>query len=59
MVSDFIQKNVTILRILLLITGILYYVSSTSYAHGVNVLLKNQSSVVKGSIDEKNIMFND
>jgi N-acetylmuramoyl-L-alanine amidase len=58
MVSDFIQKNVTILRILLLITGILYYVSSTSYAHGVNVLLKNQSSVVKGSIDEKNIMSN-
>ncbi len=58
MVSDFIQKNVTILRILLLITGILYYVSSTSYAHGVNVLLKNQSSVVKGNIDEKNIMSN-
>lgn len=51
MVSDFIQKNVTILRILLLITGILYYVSTTSYANGVNVLLKNNANGI--------FMFND
>ena len=41
MVSDFIQKNVTILRILLIITMITYYVSSTLNATDVKVLLKN------------------
>jgi N-acetylmuramoyl-L-alanine amidase len=39
MVSEFIQKNVTILRILLLITGLIYYVSSTLQASDVNYLL--------------------
>ena len=39
MVSEFIQKNVTILRILLLITGLIYYVSSTMHAADVNYLL--------------------
>lgn len=43
MVSDFIQKNVTILRILLIITLITYYVSSTLNATDVKVLLKNTS----------------
>lgn len=43
MVSDFIQKNVTILRIILLITMILYYVSSTLQASDVKVLLKNDN----------------
>jgi N-acetylmuramoyl-L-alanine amidase len=58
MVSDFIQKNTTILRILLLITGILYYVSSTSYANGVNVLLKNHSSVKTLNVEEGESLSN-
>lgn len=41
MVSEFIQKNVTILRILLLITGLIYYVSSTMRASDVNYLLNS------------------
>lgn len=41
MVSEFIQKNVTILRILLLITGLIYYVSSTMQASDVNYLLNS------------------
>ena len=41
MVSEFIQKNVTILRILLLITGLIYYVSSTLQASDVNNLLNS------------------
>lgn len=51
MVSDFIQKNVTILRIILLITMILYYVSSTLQASDVKVLLKKDFThiVEKGS----------
>ncbi|MFZ1748556.1 MAG: N-acetylmuramoyl-L-alanine amidase [Saprospiraceae bacterium] len=40
MVSDFVQKNVTILRILLILTLIVYYVSSTLHAADVKVLLK-------------------
>jgi N-acetylmuramoyl-L-alanine amidase len=40
MVSDFIQKNVTILRILLILTMLLYYISSTLHASDVKVLLK-------------------
>ncbi|MBK8518482.1 MAG: N-acetylmuramoyl-L-alanine amidase [Saprospiraceae bacterium] len=39
MVSDFIQKNTTILRILLIITSLIYYVSSTLHASDVKVLL--------------------
>lgn len=58
MVSDFIQKNATILRILLLITGILYYVSSTSYANGVNVLLKNHSSIITLNVEEGESLSN-
>ena len=45
MVSDFIQKNVTILRILLIITLLVYYVSSTMQACDVKVLLKENTSV--------------
>ncbi len=44
MVSDFIQKNVTILRILLIITSLFYYVSSTLQAADVKVLL-NKSNI--------------
>jgi N-acetylmuramoyl-L-alanine amidase len=39
MVSDFIQKNVTILRILIIITSLIWYVTSTLKATDVNVLL--------------------
>lgn len=39
MVSDFIQKNVTILRILLIITSLIYYVSSTLQACDVKFIL--------------------
>lgn len=45
MVSDFIQKNVTILRILLIITLLVYYVSSTMQACDVKVLLKDNTSL--------------
>jgi N-acetylmuramoyl-L-alanine amidase len=41
MVSDFIQKNVNILRIILLITFLMYYISFTANANAVNVLLNN------------------
>jgi N-acetylmuramoyl-L-alanine amidase len=47
MVSDFIQKNVTILRILLIITLLVYYVSSTMQACDVKVLLKENTSLCK------------
>jgi N-acetylmuramoyl-L-alanine amidase len=43
MVSDFIQKNVTILRIMLIITSLLYYVSSTLRASDVKIILNNTS----------------
>lgn len=43
MVSDFIQKNVIILRILLIITMMMYYISSTLHATDVKVLLKNDN----------------
>jgi N-acetylmuramoyl-L-alanine amidase len=36
MVSDFIQKNINILRIVLMITFLLYYLSFTANAHHVN-----------------------
>lgn len=39
MVSDFIQKNTTILRILIIITSLIYYVSSTLQASDVKVML--------------------
>ncbi len=45
MVSDFIQKHVTILRIILLLTFITYYISSTLQASGVKVLLKDTKTV--------------
>lgn len=45
MVSDFIQKNATILRILLIITLLIYYVSSTLQACDVKVLLKENTSL--------------
>jgi len=45
MVSDFIQKNATILRILLIITLLIYYVSSTIQACDVKVLLKEHTSL--------------
>ena len=42
MVSDFVQKNTTILRIVLIITMILYYMSTTLNATGVKVLLNEK-----------------
>ncbi|MBK9735635.1 MAG: N-acetylmuramoyl-L-alanine amidase [Saprospiraceae bacterium] len=42
MVLDFVQKNTTILRIVLIITMILYYVSTTLNAAEVKVLLKDR-----------------
>ncbi len=51
MVSDFIQKNVIILRIVLLITFLIYYVSCTANANGVNVLL-NFSETPKEQLNE-------
>lgn len=44
MVSDFIQKNSNILRILLLITFLLYYMSFTANAESVNFILKSSQS---------------
>lgn len=41
MVSDFIQKNTTILRILIIITSLIYYVSSTLQASDVKVMLNS------------------
>lgn len=51
MVSDFIQKHVTILRIILLLTFITYYVSSTLQASGVKVLLNDSKLVQSKNID--------
>ncbi len=53
MVSDFIQKNVTILRILLIITLLVYHVSSTMQACDVKVLLKENTSIchLHGNMD--------
>ena len=39
MVSNFVQKNVTILRIILIFMMITYYISSTLYAANVKVIL--------------------
>jgi N-acetylmuramoyl-L-alanine amidase len=56
MVSDFIQKNVTILRIMLIITSLLYYVSSTLRASDVKIILNNSSlsspEWIKGSKED-------
>ena len=49
MVSNFVQKNVTILRIILIFMMITYYISSTLYASNVKVILnapKNNYGVV-------------
>ncbi|HMT53973.1 MAG TPA: N-acetylmuramoyl-L-alanine amidase [Saprospiraceae bacterium] len=49
MVSNFVQKNVTILRIILIFMMITYYISSTLYATNVKVILnapKNNYGVV-------------
>lgn len=56
MVSDFIQKNAIILRILLIITLLVYYVSSTLHACDVKVLLKENTCLhhIHGSIDAEN-----
>lgn len=62
MVSDFIQKNVTILRIMLIITSLLYYVSSTLQASDVKIILNNSISAdhvsIHGSADKVSLIKN-
>jgi N-acetylmuramoyl-L-alanine amidase len=59
MVSDFIQKNVTILRVMLIITSLLYYVSSTLQASDVKIVLNSSKSPdqasILGSADEVSV----
>ena len=60
MVSNFVQKNVTILRIILIFMMITYYISSTLYASNVKVILnapKNNYGVVSLENNNEELFF--
>ncbi len=52
MVSDFIQKNTTILRILIIITSLIYYMSSTLQASDVKVILNSKDLSIQNGDDK-------